>query len=88
MWKLKLQYFGHLMQRANSLEKNPMLGKTEKKGVAGNMARQHHQLNGHECEQTPGDSGGQRSLEGCSPLAHRVRYNRATERQTTEFPHL
>ena len=26
--KLKLQYFGHLMQRANSLEKTPMLGKT------------------------------------------------------------
>ena len=27
MLKLKLQYFGHLMQRANSLEKAPMLGK-------------------------------------------------------------
>ena len=29
MMKLKLQYFGHLMQRADSLEKTPMLGKTE-----------------------------------------------------------
>ena len=29
MLKLKLQYFGHLIQRANSLEKTPMLGKTE-----------------------------------------------------------
>ena len=29
MLKLKLQYFGHLMQRANSLEKTIMLGKTE-----------------------------------------------------------
>ena len=29
MVKLKLQYFGHLMQRANSLEKTLMLGKTE-----------------------------------------------------------
>ena len=29
MLKLKLQYFGHLMQRANSLEKTVMLGKTE-----------------------------------------------------------
>ena len=29
MLKLKLQYFGHLMQRADSLEKNLMLGKTE-----------------------------------------------------------
>ena len=36
MLKLKLQYFGHLMRRVDSLEKNPMLGKTEgrkKKGV-------------------------------------------------------
>ena len=29
MLKLKLQNFGHLIQRADSLEKNPMLGKTE-----------------------------------------------------------
>ena len=29
MLKLKLQSFGHLMQRANSLEKTQMLGKTE-----------------------------------------------------------
>ena len=29
MLKLKLQYFGHLMQRAYSLEKTPMLGKIE-----------------------------------------------------------
>ena len=29
MLKLKLQYFGHLMQRTDSVEKNLMLGKTE-----------------------------------------------------------
>ena len=29
MWKLKLQYFGHLMWRADSLEKTLMLGKIE-----------------------------------------------------------
>ena len=29
MLKLKFQYFGHLMQRADSLEKTPMLGKVE-----------------------------------------------------------
>ena len=29
MLKLKLQYFGHLMQRADSLEKTLMLGKVE-----------------------------------------------------------
>ena len=33
--KLKLQYFGHLMQRANSLEKTLMLGKTEGKRKRG-----------------------------------------------------
>ena len=35
MLMLKLEYFGHLMQRANSLEKILILGKTEgkKKGV-------------------------------------------------------
>ena len=31
MLKLKLQYFGHLMQKTNSLEKTLMLGKTEDK---------------------------------------------------------
>ena len=31
MLKLKLQYFGHLMQRANSLEKTLMLGRIEGK---------------------------------------------------------
>ena len=31
MLKLKLQYFGHLMGRADSLEKTPILGKTETK---------------------------------------------------------
>ena len=29
MWQLKLQYFGHLMRRADSLEKTLMLGKIE-----------------------------------------------------------
>ena len=31
MLKMKLQYFGHLMQRANSLEKTLMLGKIERR---------------------------------------------------------
>ena len=30
-----------------------------------------HQLNGHEFEQTPGDSEGQGSLVGCSPWSHK-----------------
>ena len=35
MLKLKLQYFGHLTQKANSLEKNLRLGKTEGNGRRG-----------------------------------------------------
>ena len=35
MLKLKLQYFGQLMRRTKSLEKTPMLGKTEGKGRRG-----------------------------------------------------
>ena len=53
MLKLKLQYFGHLMQRAASWEKTLMLGNggQEEKGVTEDeMVRWHHQLNGHEFE--------------------------------------
>ena len=39
MLKLKLQYFGHLMQRANSLEKTLILGNIEGKGEVGNRMR-------------------------------------------------
>ena len=35
MLKLKLQYFGHLMRRADSLEKTLMLGKIEERGEGG-----------------------------------------------------
>ena len=35
MLKLKIQYYGHLMQRANSLEKTLMLGKIEGKKRGG-----------------------------------------------------
>ena len=35
MLKLKLQYFGHLMRRANSLEKTLMLGKIEDRSRRG-----------------------------------------------------
>ena len=54
MLKLKLQYFGYLMQRADSLEKDPDAGKDwgqEEKGVTEDeMVGWHHQLNGHEFE--------------------------------------
>ena len=72
---LNLQYFGHLMQKANSLEKTLMLGKigskTEKGAAEDEMVRYHHQLNGHEFEQTLGHSGGQGSLACCSPWDHK-----------------
>ena len=64
--RLKLPYTGHLMQRADSLEKTLMLakikGKRRKEWYQIVMVREHHQLNGHESAQTPGDNGGQRSL--------------------------
>ena len=62
MLKLKLQYSGHLMQRADSLEKTMILGKTEggrRTGRQDEMIGWHHRLNAHEFEQTPGDSKGQ-----------------------------
>ena len=69
MLKLKLQYFGHLMQKADSLEKTLMLGRIEGRRRRGwqRMIREHRQLNGYESEQTPGDGEGQGSLVGCSP---------------------
>ena len=71
MLKLKLQSFGHLMRRADSLEKTLMQGKTEGKRRRGKteneMGRWHHQLNGHDCEQTPGDSGERGSPACCNP---------------------
>ena len=56
MLKLKLQYFGHLMERTESLEKTLMLGKIE-----GRRRRGHHRLDGHEFEQAPRVLDGQGS---------------------------
>ena len=54
MLKLKLQYFGHLMQRVDSLEKTLILGGDwgqEEKGMTEDeMAGWHHRLYGHEFE--------------------------------------
>ena len=67
--KLKLQSFGHLIPRADSLEKILILRKIEgrRKGGQLRMVRWYHRLNGHEFEQTPGDTEGRRSLVCCSP---------------------
>ena len=70
MLKLKLQYCGHLMRRTDSLEKTLMLGKIEgrrKRGLTEDeMVGWHHQFNGHELGQTPGDGEGQGGLTCCS----------------------
>ena len=66
MLKLKLQYFGHLMQRVDSLEKSLMLG-----GIGGRRRRGrqsdgwHHWLDGRESEWTLGVGDGQWGLACC-----------------------
>ena len=54
MLKLKLQYFGHLMRRTDSLGKTQMLGKIEggrRKGTTEDeLVGWHHWLNGQEFE--------------------------------------
>ena len=56
MLKLKLQYFGHLMRTADSLETTMMLGKIEgqeeKQVTENEMAGQYQLINAHEFEQT------------------------------------
>ena len=83
--KLKLQYFGHLRQRANSLEKTLMLGKIEGKRrrvtPKNEMIGWDHWLNGHEFEEAPDDGEGQGSLVPCSPWGRRVRHNWAIKQQ-------
>ena len=63
---LKFQSFGHLMWRADSLEKKPFAGedwRQEEKGkIEEEMFGCHHQLSGHEFQQTLGDGEGQGSL--------------------------
>ena len=70
MLKLKLQYFGHLMHRADSLENTLMLGKIEGRRRRGmtedEMVGWHHQLDGHGFVWTPGVGDGQGGLACCS----------------------
>ena len=78
MLKLKLQYFGHLMGRADSLENTLMLGKIEgrrRRGRQRMMVRWRHQLDEHEFEQALGVGDGQGSLACCSPWLQKVRHD-------------
>ena len=68
MLKLKVQYFGHLMWRTDSLEKILMLGKIEGgRRTEDEIAEWHHRLDGHEFEQALGVGDRQGSLACCSP---------------------
>ena len=71
MLKLKLQYFGHLMWKANSFEQDLDAGKgwgqVEKGMTKDKMVGWHHQLNGHEFGYTLGVCDRQGGLACCSP---------------------
>ena len=73
MLKLKLQYFDHLMQRTDSLEKTLMLGKIEGERRRGRQRMSW--LDGitdwMEFEQAPTVGDGQRSLACCSLWGHK-----------------
>ena len=72
MLKLKLQYFGHLMQRTDSFEKTLMLGKIEGRRKRGwqRIFGWHHQLNGHGFGWTLGVDG-QGGLACCGSWGHK-----------------
>ena len=79
MLKLKLQYFGHLMQRVDSLEKTLMLVKIEgTRRKRWQRMRWYHRLNGHKSEQALGVGVEQGSLACCSPWGRK-------EMDTTEL---
>ena len=84
MLKLKLQYFGHLMWRVDSLENTLMLGRIggrRRRGTTENeMAGWHHWLDGHESEWTPGVGDRQGGLACCDSWGRK-------ESDTTEQLH-
>ena len=69
MLKLKLQYFGHLIQKSWLIGKDPDTGKDwrqEEKGTTEDeMVGWHHRLNGHGFGWTPGFGDGQGGLACC-----------------------
>ena len=72
--KLKLQYFGYLMQRVDSLEKTLMLGGiggSRRRGREDEMAGWHHRLDGYEFGWTLGVGDGQGGLACCSSWGRR-----------------
>jgi len=80
--EVKFQYFGYLMP---SIGKDPDAGKDwghrEKGAAEDKLVGWHHQLNGHEFEQTPGDNEGQKPGMLQSMGSWRVEHDWAIERQ-------
>ena len=72
MLKLKLQYFGHLMRRVDSLEMTLMLGGIRGRRRRGRQRmRWHHRLDGHGFAWTPGVGDGQGGLACCNSRGHK-----------------
>ena len=86
--KLKLEYFGHLMQRADSFEKTLMLGKIEGRRRRGRQRMRW--LGGITDSKDMGLGGilgvgdGQGGLACCGSWGHEVRHDWATELNSTE----
>ena len=81
MLKLKLQYFGHLLWRADSLENCWWdWGQEEKGATEDEVVGWHHRLNGWEFEQALGVGDGQESLACCNMGSQRVGHDWANER--------
>ena len=76
MLKLKLQYFGYLIPRVDSLEKTLMLGRTGGRSRTG--WQRMRWLDGIEFEWTPGVGDGQGGLACCNSWGHK-------ESDTTEL---
>ena len=71
---LKLQFFGHLMRRADSLEKTLVLGKTEGRGRRGHQRMRWLDAitdSSRESEQILGYSEGWESLACYGPWSHK-----------------
>ena len=81
MLKVKLQYFGHRMRRADSLEKTLMLRKIEdrRRRRKQRMRWLDNITDSVEFEQALGNGEGQGKMACCSPWGGRIRYDCMTE---------
>ena len=70
--KLKLQYFGHLMRRAEIIGKDPDAGRDWRRGTTEDeVVGWHHRLGGREFEQALEVGDGRGSLGSCSTRCHK-----------------